>query len=122
MNLIVNAAQSIHEKKLINDCAEKGQIEISTEIVEDNIIVHLKDTGTGIPDEIKNKVFDPFFTTKDVGVGTGQGLALSYDFIVNKHGGEINFDSTEGEGTNFTIKLPLDVIDKLQQKEQEALV
>ena len=107
LNLIVNSAQSIHEKKLKDESTEKGKINITTKVEDKNIIVSLEDTGTGIPDDIKNKVFDPFFTTKDVGVGTGQGLALSYDFIVNKHDGEISFDSQLGHGTKFMIKLPL---------------
>ena len=63
-------------------------------------------TGKGIPEEIRKNIFDPFFTTKDVGKGTGLGLSISYD-IIQKHGGEIKVDSTVGQGTTFTIRLPL---------------
>ena len=65
------------------------------------------DTGAGIPEKIKPKIFDYFFTTKEVGKGTGQGLAIVFDIIVNLHGGQINFDSKEGMGTTCTIKLPI---------------
>jgi two-component system NtrC family sensor kinase len=64
------------------------------------------DTGRGIPVEIRNRVFDPFFTTKEVGKGTGLGLSISYD-IVEKHGGEIVFESELGVGTRFTVRLPI---------------
>ncbi len=70
------------------------------------VIISVKDNGPGIPEEIKNKIFQPFFTTKPTGQGTGLGLSLSYD-IVKAHGGELNVDSKENEGTIFTLTLPL---------------
>jgi len=60
----------------------------------------------GIPDEIRQRVYDPFFTTKDVGKGTGQGLAISHNIIVNKHGGRLDLESQPGVGTTFYVKLP----------------
>ena len=106
LNLVINSAQSIHEKISDNDKLDKGKIVISTDQDESNVYIKVRDNGTGIPDNIKSKIFDPFFTTKEVGVGTGQGLALSYDFIVKKHNGEITFESTVGEGTEFCIRIP----------------
>jgi two-component system, NtrC family, sensor kinase len=70
------------------------------------VIISVKDNGPGIPEEIKNKIFQPFFTTKPTGQGTGLGLSLSYD-IVKAHGGELNLDSKENEGTTFNLMLPL---------------
>jgi two-component system NtrC family sensor kinase len=68
----------------------------------------VRDTGTGIPQAIRNQIFDPFFTTKPVGQGTGLGLAISYG-IVQDHGGSIEVQSEEGVGTEFIVKIPLDL-------------
>ncbi len=69
--------------------------------------MRISDTGPGIPQEIQDRVFDPFFTTKVVGVGTGQGLAIAYDIVTNKHGGSITFSSSPEGGTTFVIRLPI---------------
>jgi signal transduction histidine kinase len=68
--------------------------------------VLISDTGTGIPEAIREQVFHPFFTTKEVGKGTGQGLSLAKS-TVEKHGGEISFQTEEGRGTTFLIRLPI---------------
>ena len=68
--------------------------------------IRISDTGGGIPVEIQEKIFDPFFTTKDVGKGTGQGLALSYRIIKERHNGELFFETVSGEGTTFILQLP----------------
>jgi PAS domain S-box-containing protein len=108
LNLLVNAAQAIHQKNEENNGEySKGTISISTKQQASNLLITIKDTGAGIPEDCKNKIFDPFFTTKDVGVGTGQGLAISYDLIVNEHKGNISVNSTPEEGTEFTILLPV---------------
>ena len=70
--------------------------------------IRISDNGKGIPKEIQSKIFDPFFTTKEVGKGTGQGLAISHKVIVEKHGGSLHFDTEEGKGTTFIIRLPLE--------------
>ena len=111
MNLITNSAQAIAEKDLGED-EKKGLIQVSTRANNGKVIVEVTDTGTGIPIEISDRVFDPFFTTKEVGKGTGQGLAISYDVIVNKHGGDIFFESRPGQGTTFTIRLPLEAVEE----------
>ncbi|MFN8354235.1 MAG: ATP-binding protein [Spirosomataceae bacterium] len=69
--------------------------------------IRIQDNGVGIPEAIKDKIFQPFFTTKPTGEGTGLGLSLSYDIITKGHNGTIEVESVEGEGTTFTIKLPL---------------
>ncbi len=71
------------------------------------MVCEISDDGTGIASENLQRVFDPFFTTKPVGSGTGLGLSVSYDIIVSKHKGELLADSTVGQGTTFTIKLPI---------------
>lgn len=71
-----------------------------------HVEIRIADTGTGIPEALRDRVFDPFFTTKAVGKGTGQGLAIAHDIVVKKHGGTIDFTSTPGRGTTFTITLP----------------
>ncbi len=67
----------------------------------------IQDNGKGIPPAIQTDIFNPFFTTKPVGLGTGLGLSISYDIIVNKHHGDISFNSIAGEGTTFIIRLPI---------------
>lgn len=105
LNLIVNAAQSI-EEKIKGSGVSKGKIEVKTRSVGSDVVIEIRDTGMGIPQEIQEKVFDPFFTTKEVGVGTGQGLTMAYNTIVEKHRGKISFKTEPGEGATFTIVLP----------------
>ena len=97
LNILVNAAQAIEEK---------GEIKIKTWAENEKVVITISDNGSGIPDDIKEKIFDPFFTTKDVGQGTGLGMSISYD-IIKEHDGQIKIDSEAGQGTTFTIELPL---------------
>ena len=83
-----------------------GTIHISTHGDGDFAEIRIRDTGTGIPEHIRSKIFDPFFTTKPVGVGTGQGLAIVYSVIVEKHRGTLELISEVGKGTTFVIRLP----------------
>ena len=106
LNIIVNAAHAIADK-IDTKKMEKGLITLSTEQLDNDCKITITDTGTGIPEEILNRVFDPFFTTKDVGKGTGQGLAIAYSVITEKHQGSIHVDSRTGEGTTFTIRIPI---------------
>ncbi len=103
LNILVNAAQAIKSQ----DRDGNGTITIRTYATETDIVCEISDDGSGIPPEKVSNIFDPFFTTKPVGKGTGLGLSVSYDIIVNKHKGEIFVDSTVGEGSKFTIKLPI---------------
>jgi len=97
INLLINAIQAIEEK---------GKIEIKTWEKDRSIWIAISDTGCGIPRENQNKIFEPFFTTKEVGKGTGLGLSISYE-IIQRHKGEISFESNEGKGTTFTIRMPI---------------
>ncbi|MCG7997049.1 MAG: hypothetical protein B6D69_02425 [gamma proteobacterium symbiont of Stewartia floridana] len=103
LNIIVNAAHAIEAAKR----EEKGTITITTELKDEQVEIRVSDTGTGIPEEAQEYVFNPFFTTKDVGRGTGQGLAIAQDIIVGKHQGELLFETEQGVGTTFIIRLPL---------------
>jgi len=106
LNIIVNAAHAI-KSKMDDDKSARGKITISTNGNDEWVEINISDTGPGIPEEIRDKIFNPFFTTKDVGVGTGQGLAISHSVIVEKHKGSIDCTSEIGKGTTFTIRIPL---------------
>jgi PAS domain S-box-containing protein len=108
LNLVVNAAHAIA------DIAAQGRpgmgtITLSSRRDGDWVEISVADTGTGIPENIREKVFDPFFTTKELGKGTGQGLMLAHSVVVKKHGGSIWLDSEVGKGTTFFVRLPLSV-------------
>ena len=107
LNLIVNSAHAIENKIGKNPEGQKGKITITTLKTKNMVEIRVSDTGTGIPSDIIDRIFDPFFTTKEVGRGSGQGLAISYDIVVNKHGGELNVETAPGEGSTFIISLPL---------------
>jgi len=104
LNLVVNAAHAIGEAA--GTGRGRGTLTVRTHADEAGIVVEIQDTGNGIPPEIADRVFEHFFTTKPVGVGTGQGLALAYTLIHDRHGGTITFASEPGAGTTFTIRLP----------------
>ncbi|HKK34260.1 MAG TPA: ATP-binding protein [Desulfomicrobiaceae bacterium] len=106
LNIIVNAAHAVAQR--FGDSPERGIIRIETAIRNGAAEIRIQDTGCGIPKENRDKIFHPFFTTKEVGKGTGQGLALTYTIIEDKHGGNISFESRKDEGTIFIIRLPLD--------------
>jgi signal transduction histidine kinase len=108
LNLLVNAAHAIADV-VKNNQDGHGTISISTRQDGDFVEIGVSDTGTGIPEHVREKVFDPFFTTKEVGKGTGQGLMLAQTVVVKKHGGRIWFDSEVGKGTTFYVRLPLAV-------------
>ena len=99
MNLIANAVDAIEGT---------GKIVIRTGEADGWFAISVRDTGAGIPEKIRSRIFDPFFTTKAVGRGTGLGLAISYG-IVQDHHGSIEVQSEEGEGSEFIVKIPLDL-------------
>lgn len=107
LNLIINAAHAI-EDVVGKNSGKKGTIRIATGQRNGWAEVRVIDTGGGIPENIRSKVFNPFFTTKEVGRGTGQGLAIAYNIITDKHKGSISFTTEVGKGTTFLIRLPLD--------------
>ena len=107
LNMVVNAAQAINEQQTINKDASMGRIRIKTFRNDQKVCIHISDNGAGINKDKIERIFDPFFTTKEVGKGTGQGLAIAYSVIVDKHKGNIDVTSTEGEGTTFMLEIPL---------------
>lgn len=102
MNLISNAVQAMPEDKVTS---KDAKIWISTTKKDDKIIITIKDNASGIPKDFLNRIFDPFYTTKPVGEGTGLGLSITYG-IIEKHGGKIDVQSEENNGTTFIITLP----------------
>ncbi len=96
-NLVVNSLQAM---------PEGGRLDITTAGSNDHVVMTVRDTGTGISDEVKKKIFDPFFTTKDVDEGTGLGLSVVHG-IVTSHGGIIDVESEVGQGTTFVLRLPV---------------
>jgi two-component system NtrC family sensor kinase len=107
LNLFNNAFYAVHKKQAEAGDEYKPVVEVSTLQAAGQIVIKVKDNGTGIPDEVKDKVMQPFFTTKPTGEGTGLGLSLSYDIVVKAHGGSINIESAVNEYSIFIINLPV---------------
>jgi signal transduction histidine kinase len=105
LNILVNAAHAVAER--VKGTDERGLIALRTRVEGESVVISIADTGAGIPAEIRSRIFDPFFTTKDVGKGTGQGLAIARSVIVDKHGGDIGFETEVGKGTTFHVRLPI---------------
>jgi len=105
LNLVVNAAHAIADVKMRG--TTKGRITVSTHRDGDWAEIRVRDTGTGIPEAVRSRIFTPFFTTKEVGRGTGQGLAIAHTVVVKKHGGTLEFETEEGKGTTFVIRMPI---------------
>jgi signal transduction histidine kinase len=108
LNILVNASHAV-AASVTDTPTVKGLITVSTRKVGEWAEIRIQDTGGGIPESVRDRIFDPFFTTKEVGKGTGQGLSIAHDVIVNKHGGTIGVDSRPPYGTTFTLRLPLTV-------------
>ncbi|WP_392531502.1 ATP-binding protein [Nostoc sp. C117] len=115
MNILANAIDALERSAIagrwsaVNSTTiDNPQIEIRTEVINQNwIMVTIADNGLGINEQVRSKLFDPFFTTKPVGKGTGLGLYVSYQIIVEKHGGKLSCFSTVGKGAEFMIKIPV---------------
>ena len=115
LNLINNAFWAVNQRKITtfdNYETYNPTVTVSTELAVPpsgvrGLIIKVIDNGTGMTDEVKAKIFQPFFTTKPTGQGTGLGLSLAYDIITKGHGGTIEVESLEGEGTTFIVKLPI---------------
>jgi signal transduction histidine kinase len=122
LNLIVNAAHAVEAKRgpgaagcgapsaedgRQDACPKAGTIAIRTRQDGDWVQIQVEDSGSGIPEPIRDKVFERFFTTKEAGRGTGQGLAIARGIVVDRHGGTISFDTQVGRGTVFTVRIPI---------------
>jgi PAS domain S-box-containing protein len=105
LNLIVNAAHAIADVVQKGGPA-MGKIKVQTLNCPEWAEIRIQDSGTGIPEKVQSRIFDPFFTTKEIGKGTGQGLTIARSVITNKHGGSLHFQTEEGKGTTFIIRLP----------------
>ncbi|MDG1580772.1 ATP-binding protein [Pseudomonas sp. GOM6] len=104
LNLLKNAAQAIH---LRDDDQEPGRIILRTRRTPPWAEIQVEDNGVGMPESVRKRIFEPFFTTKEVGQGTGLGLSVSYFIVTNNHKGQLEVHSTPGQGTCFTLRLPL---------------
>ena len=110
LNIISNAIDALSSSETNNP-----QITIGTEVTTDTVgqslrqraIIRIADNGPGMPKEVRSRIFDPFFTTKPVGKGTGLGLSISYKIVVEKHRGKLKCTSKPGEGTEFSIDIPI---------------
>jgi two-component system NtrC family sensor kinase len=103
MNIVANAIDAISSN---DEHDGTGRITIGTMQQNGHFVIRVRDTGKGIPEEIRNRIFEPFFTTKPIGQGTGLGLAISYG-IMQAHKGSMEFSTEPGEGTEFTLKIPV---------------
>jgi len=108
LNMIINAAHAIAKKIGHTPHGEKGKITISTRQIDNMMEIRISDTGNGMDEEVGKRIYEPFFTTKSIGKGTGQGLAIAYDIVVNKHGGVLECESVKENGTCFLLHLPMD--------------
>jgi two-component system NtrC family sensor kinase len=107
LNLISNGFYAATKRKeLDNGDGYEPTLWASTKNLGDRVGITIRDNGTGIPPEVKDKLFNPFFTTKPAGEGTGLGLSISHDIIVKQHGGSIEVNTRPGEFTEFRIVLP----------------
>jgi two-component system, NtrC family, sensor kinase len=112
MNILANAIDAVEEANSKRTHLEgketPGQITIRTSVMNSSWIkVVITDNGIGMPESIQKRMFDPFFTTKSVGKGTGMGMPISYQIVVEKHGGKLDCFSIQGEGTEFVIQIPV---------------
>jgi len=118
LNIIINASHAIRD--VVGGGSEKkGIIAVNTHNLGSEVEIRIRDTGGGIPKKIRSRIFDPFFTTKAVGRGTGQGLAISHSIITEKHGGIIRFETKDGRGSTFIIRLPVENDPGQREKKDE---
>lgn len=104
LNLLKNAAQAIHQRP---DDSEPGRIILRTRLNPPWAEIQVEDNGVGMSENVRKRTFEPFFTTKEIGQGTGLGLSVSYFIITNNHKGQMEVQSSVGQGTCFTLRLPL---------------
>jgi len=107
LNLLTNAFYVVDEKKKSGVTDYEPTVSISTKKLGDKVEIKVSDNGSGIPQNIIDKIFQPFFTTKPAGQGTGLGLSMSYDIVTKGHGGELTVNAIENKGSTFTIQLPI---------------
>ena len=106
LNLISNGFYAAAKRKEEEDGSFEPSLSATTRGFGSRVEVRIRDNGTGIPDEVKERMFNPFFTTKPAGEGTGLGLSMSHDIVVKQHGGRIEVVTEPGNFTEFIITLP----------------
>ncbi|MFD2572915.1 ATP-binding protein [Spirosoma soli] len=106
LNLFTNAFYAVQQRQKQSPPDYQPTVSVQTSCESGQVRIVVSDNGTGIPNEVKEKVFQPFFTTKPTGQGTGLGLSLAYDIVTKGHNGSLAVESTEGQGTTFIIQLP----------------
>lgn len=107
LNIVVNAAHAVDERRRRQGVEDLGLITVTTRRTGDEVVIAVTDDGIGMDEDVRRRIFDPFFTTKGVGKGTGQGLSLAHSAIVTKHHGRIDVSSAPMQGTTFSIVLPV---------------
>jgi signal transduction histidine kinase/HAMP domain-containing protein len=106
LNILTNACYALRDKTKTAGDGYAPVLTVSTKLAGDDVEIRIRDNGTGIPDEVKAKIFEPFFTTKPAGQGTGLGLSMTFDILVQAHRGKVDVDTKTGEYAEFIIRLP----------------
>ena len=106
LNIMNNACYAVKKKAETASSDYQPEVTVSVSVEGDQLIISLADNGEGMTEEVKQRLFENFFTTKPIGQGTGLGMAITRDIVENKHGGKLSFESTEGQGTTFTLTIP----------------
>ena len=107
LNLFTNAFYAVQKRQQLGEPGYAPTVSVRTERAGAEVIVRVQDNGTGIAEAVQQKIFQPFFTTKPTGEGTGLGLSLAHDIIAKGHGGTLTVESQQGQGTEFTVRLPI---------------
>ncbi|NEP76335.1 sensor histidine kinase, partial [Okeania sp. SIO2G5] len=118
MNLFVNAIDALEEQRKRD---QQATIRIQTSQSDNEVSIVIEDNGPGMDTRTQHQIFDPFFTTKPIGKGTGLGLSISYQIIVEKHGGSLDCWSMPGQGTVFTIKIPFEPFEAMDESSSSPL-
>ena len=106
LNIMNNACYAVKKKAETASSDYQPEVTVNVSVEGDQLIISLADNGEGMTEEVKQRLFENFFTTKPIGQGTGLGMAITRDIVENKHGGKLSFESTEGQGTTFTLTIP----------------
>jgi signal transduction histidine kinase len=106
LNLVNNGGFAADQKAKRAGPAFRPTLCIATRNLDKHVEIRIRDNGDGIPEDIRQRVFEPFFTTKPAGSGTGLGLSMSYEIVVQQHGGQLRVESVPGEFAEFIITLP----------------
>ena len=104
---ITNYGYAVNERVGKENGDYRPEVVVGTAKQNGSILITVADNGSGIPDDVREKIFEPLFTTKPTGSGTGLGLSLSFDIVTQAHGGRLEFESSIGDGTTFTVTLPI---------------